>query len=89
MAVLTGLLREGFINEGADVERLIDAHSTAAYVLSGVCAAVLALRLAVRNRLSGAWKGIYLALLLAAVALVFFVGHRGGQIVYGIDFFKP
>jgi len=85
-AVATGLLREdAFGSAPAETARLVSTHRTLMLAMTSATAVALALRLARRNRLRGAWKAAYLVFALAAVGLVIVGGHWGGKIVFGAD----
>jgi uncharacterized membrane protein len=85
-AIIAGFLRADQLPKAADTTTLLVAHRNLALVTAGIFAAALITRLARRNRLAGAWKWGYLALLVAATVAVMWTGHKGGRLVYGTEF---
>jgi uncharacterized membrane protein len=86
-AMITGLVREGpriaQVAEGPakiEIHRLVETHETLIFVVAGLVAGAFLLRMVVRNRLDGAWKGVYLTLVVGATVLMAIAGHWGGKI---------
>ena len=82
-AVATGLLRGEVLEEQAALHDLVETHETLMLVTAGLVAAALVLRLARRDRLTGASRAVYLGLIVGAAALVAVGAHWGGKIVFG------
>lgn len=85
--LITGLVREGTrvgqVAEGPareELVRLVATHETLILVSAGLATLALVVRLALRNRLDGAVRGVYLTLVGAATVLVAVAGHWGGKI---------
>ena len=69
-AVLTGFMREEAFEANAKLLAVIEKHETLMFVALGLVSSALVLRLVVRIRLHGVLKGAYMALILAAVAVM-------------------
>jgi uncharacterized membrane protein len=84
--VATGLLREDFVAQTSEVQKLITTHATLIFVTAGLATAAFLWRILFGKDLSGAKKGVYLALIASAAVLVGIAGHWGGKIAWGIDY---
>lgn len=85
-AVITGLLRaDELMAKGAQSPLMAD-HRNLMLTVTGLCVAALGVRVFRRKVLDGAWRWLYLALLLSAAGLMAWGGHLGGQLVYGENF---
>ncbi len=83
-ACLTGLLRAGPVAAASPAAAsLVAVHRGVMLGTIALTAVALAVRLGRRNRLEGAWKAAYLALIGTAFALVMIGAHLGGRIVFG------
>jgi len=83
--VFTGLLRQGFVSQAPTVRELVESHERLILASLAVAAAAFAWRWWHRRSLEGGRRGIYLALLAAACALVFAGAHLGGKVAWGPD----
>lgn len=85
-AVATGLIRGADVEAGGGAPELLarlELHETVAFVVAGIAAGALALRTWRRNQLAGAFKALYLLLVVGLTASVLVTGHFGGKLVFG------
>jgi uncharacterized membrane protein len=85
-AAVTGLLRQNYPPYDRIADPLLLTHRNLMLTVAGVTLAAVGLRLARRNRLGGAWRWAYLALVAGAAALVTIAGHLGGKLVFGENY---
>jgi uncharacterized membrane protein len=85
-AIATGLLRaEEMLAEAPEAAGLALRHRNLMFGAAGAAAVALALRLA-RRPPRGAWRALYLAIVLAAAGLVGYGAHLGAKMVFGVDY---
>ncbi len=65
-----------------------ETHETLAYCTLGVLVAALLLRAIRKNRLAGAWLGVYGVAIFAAVVLISLTGFYGGILTHGPNHLK-
>lgn len=82
-AVLTGFMREGAFAANAKMLPLIEKHETLMFVGLGLVVSALVLRLVAQSRLRGGLKGAYMALIIAAIAVLIVGAWFGGSISHG------
>ncbi len=85
-AVISGFLRSEEVFATREPPGIFFDHRNLMIAGASIFTVSLILRLLKKDQLSGAWRYIYLALLLIAVAVLGAGGHAGGQMVYGEDF---
>jgi uncharacterized membrane protein len=85
-AVITGLLRADELADKGAQSPLFADHRNLMLTVTGLCIVALGVRIARRKVLDGAWRWIYLIILLSAAGLMAWGGHLGGQLVYGQDY---
>lgn len=86
LAATTGLIRADFMSRDPELARAILSHRNLMLSSIGLLLAAMGVRLAGRNRPEGVVRGLYLALILAAAAVMAIGGHYGGRIVFGPDY---
>jgi uncharacterized membrane protein len=84
--VPTGFLRAAYLLPDPAVRQALVVHRTLNLVVTGLVVVALALRVLRRNRLGGAVKVGYLALVVLAAGLVLVAAGFGGKMVYGPNF---
>jgi uncharacterized membrane protein len=82
----TGLLRAATMTIDAAEQPLLVTHRTLNLTVAGLVVAALVLGLVRRQRLQGASRIVYLALVLVATGLVLVAADFGGRLVYGSDY---
>lgn len=85
-SALTGWLHSPDVMGRPGIEPLVTLHERTAYVLVGLLAAALALRIVQERRDSRAVRVAGPVLLALAMGLVLWVGHLGGRITFGEGF---
>ena len=68
------------------MHQIAETHETLGYCTLGVLIAATLLRSIRKNRLAGAWLGVYGVIVLAAVALISLTGYYGGELTHGTRF---
>lgn len=82
-AVLSGFIREEAFAGNVKLQSVIEKHETLVFVALGLVSSALVLRLIVRSRLRGGLKGAYMALIIAAIAVLIVGAWFGGSISHG------
>lgn len=82
LAVLSGLFAEGWVEHGGDTHLFIEQHETFAITATVFFAALAGWRIFRRDRLAGTERSIYLGISTLGVALLMWVAHLGGSLVF-------
>jgi uncharacterized membrane protein len=85
-ALLSGFLRTSEMWPAGGPPDTAAWHRNLMLAMAGLTALALALRVAFRERLSGARRAAFLAVLVAATAVAGVGGHLGGKLVFGESF---
>jgi uncharacterized membrane protein len=90
-AASTGLWAEDHLGTLAPAaDKAVDLHETFALITAGLVFVLAAWRLAGKLQYPPGWqKGVYVALIVAAVGLVGYTGFLGGELVYGHAIGQP
>jgi uncharacterized membrane protein len=83
LAAVTGLLRASEVFANREIAPLLIEHRNVMIAAFAIFLLSLAPRFAKKDRLHGAARYVYLALLFASLLLTGVGGHYGGQLVYG------
>jgi uncharacterized membrane protein len=82
-AAISGFLRASEVFAGGEPTPLLIEHRNIMIAAFTIFLVSLGLRVAKKDRLNGAIRYVYLALLAVSLVLVGIGGHHGGQMVYG------
>jgi uncharacterized membrane protein len=81
-AILSGLRAEGTIEHGNATHMLMERHETLAITTGIVFALLTGWRLLRRKSMGGRERPVFLALAVVGAALLFYVAHLGGNLVF-------
>lgn len=82
LAVLSGLSAEDWVEHGGDTHLFIEQHETFAITATVFFAALAGWRIFRRDTLAGKERSIYLGISTLGLALLMWVGHLGGSLVF-------
>jgi hypothetical protein len=85
-ALLTGFINASRFPAGGAHGEIMALHRNVIIAVTVASVVALAIRLRAGERIEGASKWAYLALLAMASGLIGFAGHLGGKMVYGPNY---
>ncbi|RJO74291.1 MAG: DUF2231 domain-containing protein [Myxococcales bacterium] len=85
-AAVTGFLRYNALGLAGDAHELAETHRNIVLTAFALLLVAVILRARKKNRLDGAARWVYLALVFAATLAVSLGGHLGGKLVFGAEF---
>jgi uncharacterized membrane protein len=81
-ALLSGFSAEGWVEHGGNTHRFIERHETLAIMATVFFGALAGWRIFRANNLPGKERPLYLGLSTVGLALLMWVGHLGGTLVF-------
>ncbi len=84
--MITGLMLIGTMSLTPDAASVGEMHESLGIMTASVAVVAAAVRVFLRNNLSGMWAWVYGMLILAALVLVGLTGHYGGLLAFGKDY---
>lgn len=82
LAVLSGLLAESWVEHGETAHALIEQHERFALITTSLFIILAIWRLYRRDKLPDVERKIYLGVAAGGLALIVWVGHLGGQVLF-------
>jgi len=71
-----------------EIKQTAETHATLGYCTMGVLLAAALLRCIRKNRLAGAWLGVYAVFMAGAAAMISLTAHYGGKLTFGASYLK-